>query len=117
MLSHDISNTDHTFHPYIFKVDVSKFNQFVFQQQILLVRRDDHVYEYLQHPVFAISRHVGRAPVPTAHEPHNGATPSDRPLDKNTIAAEFPYVPGLHNHLSYSLHSGTTTTSCEPLLR
>lgn len=117
MLSHDISNMYHAFYPYIFKVENSKFNQFVYRQQILLVRRDDHAYECLQHPVFAISRHVRRAPARTTHEPHNGATPSDRPLDKNMIVAVFPYVPGLHDHLSHSLHSGTTITSCELLLR
>ena len=117
MLSHDISNMYHTFYPYIFKVDVSKFNHFFFRQQILLVRRDDHVCKCLLHPVFAISRHVREAPVPTERKPHNGATPSDRPLDKNTIVAAFPYVPGLYNHLSHSLHSGTTKTSCGPLLR
>ena len=88
-----------------------------FRQQILLVRRDDHVCKCLLHPVFAISRHVREAPVPTERKPHNGATPSDRPLDKNTIVAAFPYVPGLYNHLSHSLHSGTTKTSCGPLLR
>lgn len=62
---------------------------FFFRQQTLLVRRDDHVCKCLQHPVFAISRHVHRAPAPTAHEPHNGATPSDRPLDKNTMSLCF----------------------------
>ena len=45
-----------------------KFNQFFFRQQILLVRRDDHVYECLEHPVFAISRHVQQAPAPTGRK-------------------------------------------------
>ncbi len=45
-----------------FKVDVSRFDHFFFRQQILFARRDDHVYERLEHPVFAVFRHVHTAP-------------------------------------------------------